>query len=70
MKVSALSCIKLGIFLGAGWEIGRTLPRVLVTVLSPESRKEIRERYKEGLKKAEKQRIHLVKNDKTPTSGA
>lgn len=53
MKITAFQLFKMAVAVGAGYELGRILPGVTASVLSKKSREEIKERYRQGMQKAE-----------------
>ena len=62
MTLNLGQVFKAAVVVGAGYEIGRILPGVIIRVLSKKSREEIKLRYRQGMKKAEKdgKNIRLV----------
>lgn len=63
--MSAWQLFKAAAAIGAGYELGRIAPQVVVRLLSKKTMKEIKDRYREGMQKAEADgnKIRLVDHE-------
>lgn len=63
--MSAWQWFKIAAAVGAGYELGRIAPQVVVRLLSKKTIEEIKDRYREGMKKAEADgnKIRLVDHE-------
>jgi DNA invertase Pin-like site-specific DNA recombinase len=69
VKLTFFNVLKIAIAVGAGYEFGRTLPRAIALILNEDGREQIKTKYREGVKEAEKngKAVRLVKDTETPT---
>jgi len=71
VKVTSFQLFKWAFAVAAGYELGRTIPVGLIQALNKKNRAEIKKRYREGVKEAEKngRAVRLVQDTETPTGG-